>query len=197
MSSGIYRYSQYIVIQLFNCTPYFIQKSFSRYIMLHLPSSFPFPGSTPECIVWYVLVLRTYYPWGHGPEKRDLYDPIKPCTRPVQTFRHFPAKKKKRGPPIHSRVQLHSFEDLYGVGFRIYIPSGSNRSIVIPLCRMMLRALGQVNPITLRVLDLTSYARVYQVEYQRAMLHVSVFDILRHCSLYSMVLCTSYSLHTS
>lgn len=121
MSSGIYRYSQYIVIQLFSCTPYFIQKSFSRFILLHLPSSFPFPGSTPECIVWYVLVLlRTYYPWGHGPEKRDLYDPIKPCTRPVQTFRHFPAKKKRRGPPIHSRVQLHSFEDLYGVGFRIY-----------------------------------------------------------------------------
>ena len=87
-----------------------------------LPSSFPFPGSTPENSRVHCLVL-TPYQWSHGPEKRDLYDPIKPVPDPFRLSGTSQPRQKKKRPPygVHSRVQLHSFEDLYGVGSRIYI----------------------------------------------------------------------------
>lgn len=111
-----------------------------------LPSSFPFPGSTPEYSRVHCLVL-TPYQWSHGPEKRDLYDPIKPVPDPFRLSGTSQPRQKKRPPyGVHSRV--NSIVSKISMEWDpVYIfPSGSSRSIIIPLCRMMLRALGQVNP---------------------------------------------------
>lgn len=120
-------------------------------------------------------------------------------SNPYQTrsdFQALPSQdKKKRDPHTEYTPESNSIVSKISMEWDpVYIfPSGSSRSIIIPLCRMMLRALGQVNPrnspygVVLWIL--TSYAWVYQLDYQEAMLHVSVFVILwdtAHCTLHSV-----------